>query len=81
MTATVPRDSYYAGGIGLSFGWQAFSKLIDVMSLPHNRREFSLRPLLVTKANVDKFLAYRQGANSDVDWDDLWVRSNDRVFP
>jgi ribose transport system substrate-binding protein len=81
MTATVPRDAYYAGGIGLSFGWQAFSKSIDVMSLPHNKREFNLRPSLVNKANVDRFLAYRQGADSDVDWDDLWVRSSDRALP
>jgi ribose transport system substrate-binding protein len=74
LLATVPRDGFYEGGIGLSLAYNASRGLFDPANEPPIHREFYLRESIVTRETVDDFIQYRSGSEIDVSWQSLWGR-------
>jgi ribose transport system substrate-binding protein len=55
--ATVSSNGYLQGGYTLAICYAAWTRLIDVASLPPEYREFATPALLITKANAAEYLS------------------------
>jgi ribose transport system substrate-binding protein len=66
--ATVASDAYWQGGAGLSLGYQAMMGKLKPNSLPHSKRAFYAKTILITKQNVGTFIAPAKPAAYKADW-------------
>jgi ribose transport system substrate-binding protein len=68
LTASLIVDPFWCGGMGLSLAYQAAIGKINSKSLAPEMRELSSLFHIVTKANVEKFLAYRESPGASLNW-------------
>ncbi len=57
LLCTTYADGAYLGAVSLALAYAASTGKLDVASLPHEKRDFYLRSMLVTRDNVDRALA------------------------
>jgi ribose transport system substrate-binding protein len=69
LTASVIVDSFWCGGVGLALAYQASTGKIDPAKLTPQRRELSSVFHVVTKANVDRFVTYRESPRNIPKWE------------
>jgi ribose transport system substrate-binding protein len=81
LLATVPRDAFYEGGMGLSIAYSAKLGVINPVAEPNRHREFYLQLDLVTRENVEEYARYRASSEANVNWKDLWGRVNELAKP
>lgn len=72
--ATVASDAYWQGGAGLSLGYQAMMGKLKPNSLPHSKRAFYAKTILITKNNVKTFIAPANPAAYKTDWNNPFKR-------
>ena len=68
IVATTSTDAYWDGSIGLAMGYCAATGKLDPTTLSHDKRDFYGQEFVVTKANVDKYLATPNPADYTQDW-------------
>jgi ribose transport system substrate-binding protein len=80
LTASLVVDSFWCGGIGLSLAYQAKIGRIDPKALTPDRREFASLYRVVTKANIDRFVTYRDTATPVLNWLDPYDPKNREII-
>jgi ribose transport system substrate-binding protein len=75
LTATVPWDSFWQGGIGLAIAASAKLQIFRPETLPRDQRAFYGAFQIISQDNVAEFLNYRDSDRPAIDWKDLWGRS------
>jgi ribose transport system substrate-binding protein len=76
LSATVPWDAFYEGGMGSAIAFSAKQHFVSPTLEPDEHREFYVTLDILTKDNVEQYLQYRHIENSTVNWKDLWGRVN-----
>lgn len=72
--ATVASDAYWQGGAGLRLGYLAMTGKLKPDSLPHSKRAFYAKTILITKANIGTFVSKPNPDNYVADWNSPFNR-------
>ncbi len=72
MQGTVYTDPPWAGGIACSLAYHAAIGTFKPSDEPKGHREFFGPALVVSKSDVDQFVAQHIDGSPDVDWQDFW---------
>lgn len=70
--ATVSSNGFLQGGYSLAIAYAAWTGLLDVDSLPANRREFNTEGKLVYSDNVEEYKRDFVDGKPSYDYSDIW---------
>ena len=72
VIATVSSNGYLQGGYTLAICYAAWTGLLDPTTLPDEYRNFKTPAIVITKDNVDDYIAKYVDATPDYDFSDIW---------
>ena len=72
FVCTMSSNPFWQGGMGLSIGYHAYTHAIDVAKEPPLHRQFYGKSTLITRENVDEYVAINVKSHPTLDYNDLW---------